>query len=302
MKKKVAVIIVEYNTPERCLSYIKCFRRVCDEKSIAFVVVDNYTESDNSFFFSDLDDEVTYVKSKQNKGFAKANNMGAEIAVEKYDPEHFLFSNTDIELPENLALSKLIEKLEKINHCAVIGPKVTALDGTTLSPSKKAGIVEKHIISNILWPINLLFPCIRKLNRSIIANPEEGNCYCVVGAFMLTKRKAFEQVDGFDENTFLYAEEPIFAERLLKKGFTEYYYPEVEIIHEEGGTTYNRNITKFDNFVVKRKRVFESEMYYYRNYVGTRKETIFEAKFAFAFFLLKFRIYAMLMTICRKLK
>lgn len=50
MKKKVAVIIVEYNTPERCLSYIKCFGRVCDEKSVAFVVVDNYTKADNSSF------------------------------------------------------------------------------------------------------------------------------------------------------------------------------------------------------------------------------------------------------------
>lgn len=297
VKKRVAVIIVEYNTPERCLSYIERFRRVCDEKFVAFVVVDNYTKADNSVFFSELDNDVTYVKSRQNGGFAKANNVGAGIAAEKYDPDYFLFSNTDIDLPENLELSKMIEMLEKMDHCAVIGPKVTALDGTVLSPSRKADIVEKHIISNVLWPINVFFPCIRKLNRSIIANPVEGGCYCVVGAFMLTKRKAFELVEGFDENTFLYAEEPILAERLLKKGFTEYYYPGVEIIHEEGGTTYDRNITGFENFLVKRKRVFDSEMYYYQNYVGIRQRTILCANIAFGFFALKFRAYALLKTL-----
>lgn len=297
MRKRVAIIIVEYNTPERCLHYIESFRKACDEESIAFVVVDNYTKADNSALFSELGSDVTYIRSGENAGFARANNKGAEIANEKYNPEYYLFSNTDIELPEKLELSKLIAKLETMDHCAVIGPKVTALDGTTLSPSKKADIAAKHIISNVLWPVNLFFPRIRMLNRSIIANPEEGTCYYVVGAFMLTKRNAFKLVDGFDENTFLYAEEPILAERLQKKGFTEYYDPEVAIVHEEGGTTYNRNMTEFDNFIVRRKRVFDSEMYYYEKYVGTKRGTIFTARAAFKFFEFKFKVYVLLKTL-----
>lgn len=128
MKKKVAVIIVEYNTPERCISYIEDFRKTCDEKSIGFVVVDNYTVADNSsFFFGFNSDDVVYIRNEQNEGFAKANNIGVEIANKKYDPEFYLFSNTDIRLPEKLEMSKMITKLDQLDCCAVMGPKVTAL-------------------------------------------------------------------------------------------------------------------------------------------------------------------------------
>ncbi len=296
-KKKIAVIIVEYNTPKRCLDYIEYFKKVCDEDEICFVVVDNYIKADNSIYFSNLDSDITYVRNSENFGFAKANNIGAEIADKKYAPKYYIFSNTDIFLPEKLEISKMISKLESDSKCAVIGPRVTALDGTTLSPSRKAGIVEKHIVSNILWPVNLFFPCIRKFNRSIISNPKEGSCYYVVGAFMIVKSKAFWEAEGFDENTFLYDEEPIFAERLIKKGYTEYYYPGVSIIHEEGGSTYNRNISEFKNFITKRKRVFDSEMYYYENYMGINSKIINAAQMAFGFFLLKFNIYKVIKTV-----
>lgn len=301
-KKKIAVIIVEYNTPERCVAYIEQFKKACDVKSVGFIIIDNYIKADNSGYFDINSDDIVYIKSKENSGFAKANNIGADIANKIFDPEYYLFSNTDIILPEKLNVSTLISKIEDNKEYAVAGPEVKGLDGTNLSPSKKVSIVKKHIISNLIWPVNLFIPKMRESYKSIISNPIEGRCYYVVGAFMLTKKDAFINVNGFDEGTFLYGEEPIYAERLLRKGYKEYYCPLVSIVHEEGGTTYDYSKDEIKNLMVKRKRVFESEMYYYKKYIGTKNITIYFAKAAFTFFCLKLKFYGLILNIVKSHK
>ena len=294
MKSKIAVIIVEYNTPDRCLRYISELKKASDIKDINFVVVDNYMDCDNGVFFDDAGEDVTYFRSETNAGFAAANNIGAGIANEKYDPEYYLISNSDISFPKELELSKLIEVLEKHEDAAAVGPKVSSPSGTGLSPSKYVSLFRKHILANILWPFNLFIPSVRRKNKSIIDYPSDGICYYVAGAFMLTKREAFLKAGGFDTGTFLYAEEAILAERFLKHGMHEYYCSNAEIIHEEGGTTTDKKKSELKNLLIKRKRVFESEMYYYRKYMGEKESSIKLARLCFKFFAAKLSLYTKL--------
>ena len=332
----IAVIIVEYNTPERTARYVQDLVRSCDEPSregLSFVIVDNSCRPDNEGIFREAlaryqaeetaaaaaaDDAaaadavgaagktgggqhfppLTYVHAPSNLGFARGNNLGVKHANELYDPEYYLFSNTDIELPEKLELSRLQKVLEEHPEMAVAGPRVTGPDGVTQSPSPRPEIVGRHIISNLLWPVNLFIPAIHKLNRYAVDDPVTGPAYYVVGAFMLVRRSSFEAVGGFDEHTFLYMEEGILAERLRRLGLGEYYVDEVAIRHEEGGSTGStrtRDRKALDNLLKKRKRVFDSEMYYFRKYRKTPDLLLSAASFSFAFFCLKLRLYTLLM-------
>ena len=54
---------------------------------------------------------------------------------------------------------------------------------------------------------------------------------------MLVDACSFMEVGMFDEETFLYYEEPILAERLLKIKKRMYFASDVEIVHFEGGST-----------------------------------------------------------------
>lgn len=56
---------------------------------------------------------------------------------------------------------------------------------------------------------------------------------------------------GFDEHTFLYAEEPILTERFREKGYKIWYTNEVKIIHEQGVSTTDRTKTGIENLLVK---------------------------------------------------
>lgn len=321
----ISVIIVDYKTAERCVRYIEDLCRTSDDKDISFVIVDNTPNEENGniirenllglgftrFDNCNLNDmkfkhmwtfnrngiDVVYVSDEENRGFAVANNLGARVAKNIFAPEYLLFSNSDIQLPEVFEISVLKEKLENRKDVAVIGPKVVGLNGKDQSPGKYMSIYKRYIIPNFLWPIHKIIPKLKHVNYDVINNAQDGEVYRIIGAFMLVKEKPFFEVGGFDEHTFLYAEEPILTERFREKGYKVLYTNKVKIVHEQGVSTTDRTKTGIENLLVKRKRVFDSEIYYYENYRNCSKVDILLAKWMFRFYLLKLRILSFIIKV-----
>jgi GT2 family glycosyltransferase len=75
-----------------------------------------------------------------------------------------------------------------------------------------------------------LLPFLRglKKNQSLENNKlyetEERPCYWVSGCFMIIKSIDYINAEYFDENTFLYGEEMILAERLKKINRSMYFF------------------------------------------------------------------------------
>lgn len=113
----------------------------------------------------------------------------------------------------------------------------------------------------------LLWPFLKSIYRpksDIVDNTDcEQKVYRLIGAFFVVNLKNFNAVGGFDENTFLYAEELILAERALNRGYYMYYIPDVNVIHENGYTT-NSKTKAFDVHQVRIR--LKSDLYYYRKY------------------------------------
>ena len=267
----ISVIIVDYKTAERCVKYINDFCRTSDDKDVSFVVVDNTPNEENGNVISEnllklgfaqsenynLHDmkfkhirtfnrngiTVVYVSDEDNRGFAFANNLGAKVAKNIFAPEYLLFSNSDIQLPEVFELSILKKDLEDRKDVAMIGPKVVGLNEKDQSPGKYMSIYKRHIIPNLLWPMHKAIPKLKQINYDVLNDAQDGEVYRIIGAFMLAKEKPFFEVDGFDEHTFLYAEEPILTERFRKKGYKVWYTNKVKIIHEQGISTTDRTKT-----------------------------------------------------------
>ncbi len=64
----------------------------------------------------------------------------------------------------------------------------------------------------------------------------------IFGADMMVKKKLFEQLGGFDEDFFMYAEEEELSWRIKKRGEKIYNIPQAKIIHLEGATLRNSMI------------------------------------------------------------
>ena len=91
----------------------------------------------------------------------------------------------------------------------------------------------------------------------------EGYCYRVMGSFFLCPREAWELAGGMDPHTFLYAEEPILSERMLRVGRKAYFLPTVTVVHEHG-TTIRKHLEHRKASWLQ----FQSNAYFYKAYKG----------------------------------
>lgn len=209
-------------------------------------------------------DGVYVVPAVENLGFAKGNNLGVLFLAENFNCTHLLFSNNDVEIKSPNCLSTLIEKLNSNQVIGAIGPRIFCLDGSEQLPHD--GYVS--VYRQIGWH---LLPFLRKKHEPQLSDKKantllpirpSGFTYWVQGAFLVMRKSDFLQVGMFDPETFLYAEEPILAERLKTIGKQMYYENSVSVLHYEGGTIVKQHGSRKSEYMV-----MESNCYYYRKYL-----------------------------------
>ena len=221
----------------------------------------------------DLEKQVYVLPHKENLGYAKGNNYGADFLRKHFKPDYFLFSNNDIKLIDDDVVERLIEKARQLPDVGAIGPRVVGLEGKDQSPRIYISIWKKYIVPYLLcW-------CFIGWLKNYWSNygPINDNyCYWVIGCFFVVKADAFIKAGMFDPNTFLFSEEPILAERLIAAGYRNYFYTGVKIVHEDGavigGDLAWRNAMQIS---------FNSAIYYYQRYRKIDRSTVLLAKCAF---------------------
>jgi len=264
----IGVIIINYHNEDKTISFIK--EEISKiSSSYAVVVVDNGSTDEslrklNEGLKSYPEGKVLVVPSKENSGFARGNNLGVEVAFREFSPDLLLIANNDIRFETDDVVDRMAMKLLSIPEAAIIGPKVKGLDGRLQSPEPFVSFWKRHIW--LYWS-NLFMTRSRKnrvFSLDYSENAAEGFHYKLSGCFFMVKSEDWKSCGGMDPATFLYSEEMILSERLAKIGKKAYYYPEVSVLHEHGATT-----NKYYDKVAVRDMKFQSECYYYKNYIGT---------------------------------
>ena len=103
----ISIIIVNYNVKEYIIDCIQSIKRWTPEKiSYEIIVIDNKSEDGSVWALTSKFPEITIIKNKQNIGFSRAINQGAELA----QGAHLFFLNPDTLLIED-SLTKLVSFL-----------------------------------------------------------------------------------------------------------------------------------------------------------------------------------------------
>ncbi|MGO4994995.1 hypothetical protein ACTQ5F_08195 [Jeotgalibaca porci] len=302
----IPVIIIDYFSAERTKKFINDFMAYRSQYELKFFIVDNscnkenlqelsgdYTKFVHSGFenFNVLvnnDESVYIIAPNENLGFARGNNLGFKMANSLYQIKYALFTNNDILFDEKFNLNRLFTAFKCNDSIGVVGPRVIGLDGIPQSPCKEMTIFDRWWKLLIFWPVVKL---IGKLGDKFLGTTsdliypnEDLMVYRIIGAFMVVDVQKFVDVGMFDEQTFLYAEELILSEKLLKNGYSTYYVNEVSIMHE-GGYTTGKSMTPIN----KLKKRFESELYYYIKYKNVSPLIINLTKVLFSWYSQKVR-------------
>jgi len=232
----VAVVIVNYESGPALLNCVEGLRgQVSGRPAVdELVVVDNGSTDGSVDEVRRRHPEVEVVTTGHNLGYGTAANRG----VAATSAPLVLVCNPDLEVRPG-ALPVLAAALDAHPDWALVGPLVRAPDGQRYPSARHfPSLVDAagHALLGIFAPDNRFT---RSYQRAELAEagPDPQVVDWVSGACFLVRRSAFEQVGGFDEAYFMYAEDVDLCWRLGRAGWRAAYVPGAEVVHAQGVST-----------------------------------------------------------------
>jgi len=232
--KDLSVIFVNYKTKEMTADAIQSVFDKTEGVNYDIIVVDNNSKDGSVKFIKEkFDNKITLIESKENRGFGAGNNLGIKASNAKY----VFLLNTDTLLINN-AIKILFDFMELNPNVGACGGNMYATDGKPINSVRWKLPGNKFAITRLFAAIKLkLLKVSPGFNYSKM-NKKTGS---IVGADMLIRKTALDEVGMFDEDFFLYYEETELCHRLWKNGWESYSVPEAMITHFEGGSTIKKN-------------------------------------------------------------
>ncbi|MGH7554003.1 MAG: glycosyltransferase family 2 protein [Longimicrobiales bacterium] len=258
--KDVTIAIVSYNTRDLLET---CLKSAVAEGPESVIVVDNASTDGSPQMVRSRFPDVTLISSQSNLGYAAAVNEAVRAAQSPY----VLVLNADTTLlPGSLVPAKTY--MGGHPRAAVAGPLLLT-PGHSIQPSyfPFPGTLAWLVENNPIGPIARYIPFVRgRLLRYTRPNGPFAVPW-VLGAALLIRRKAFDDVGGFDTSYFMYYEEVDFCFRLKSAGWEVHFVPMAKVTHVGGASTSQRRtemtLQHYDSTV----------RYYRRHYHGPRLVT-----------------------------
>ncbi len=249
-------VILHYNVMEETLTCIESIKKHIKNETFHIVVVDNKSPNNSG---NDLkkkflnDDCVTIILNDENLGFANGNNVGIRYARDILKVDFVVVLNNDTYLLQD-DFSRIIETEWNRSHFAVLGPRIETPSGINQNPVPYAIRNKRDICSaRYYWYTGLLRTLIgidkiwlefkaflkrilgeKKVFVDINERREDvklhGSCWIFSPTF-------FQHFNGLDDRTFMYLEEDILWNQVLKAGLHTIYNPQLKIFHAEDAAT-----------------------------------------------------------------
>jgi N-acetylglucosaminyl-diphospho-decaprenol L-rhamnosyltransferase len=167
------------------------------------------------------------VEMGRNAGYAAAVNAAFDAAP----GADLMLVNPDVELTGPEAVAELAAVLAADPRIAIAAPRLLGDDGA-VQPSARRFPTLPALLGTI--PAFRVIGPVRRSHERFVAPATSTRAVTadwVIGAAMLIRRAAFEDVGGWDERFFLYMEDADFCRRCARAGWTVAYVPEVALRH-----------------------------------------------------------------------
>jgi N-acetylglucosaminyl-diphospho-decaprenol L-rhamnosyltransferase len=231
----LVVVVVSYNTAGLLRTCLRSLRVSLDRTQERFrshvVVVDNASSDGSADLVRQEFSDVDLLVLEENRGFAAANNL----AIRDVDARYVLLLNPDTEVLGDAPVA-LVRFMDQ-------NPAAGACGGRLLNPD----LTFQHSCFHFpTLPMSLFdfFPLNHRIINSRLNGRYPRRWYSrpfpidhPLGACMMVRREAIQQVGPMDEGFFMYCEEVDWCYRIKQAGWKIYYTPDAEIIHHGGQST-----------------------------------------------------------------
>jgi len=226
----ISALVVSYNTREMTLRCLRALLADLEGISSEVFVVDNASSDGSAEAIRGEFPRVNLIANQRNIGFGAANNQAMREAKCRF----FLLLNSDA-FPEQGAIGTLVKYLEANPRVAAVGPRLVHADGSLQVSCFPFPTPLRAWLEN-LWVPKALPHSNRLGDYRKWGHDAERKVDWVIGACLLVRRKAYEQVGGFDERFFMYAEESDWQRRMRDAGWEIAFTPVARVTHLGGAS------------------------------------------------------------------
>ena len=221
----LSIIIVNWNTKDLLYQCLESVYQEIKQVHLEVFVVDNGSTDGSGEALQERFSSVHLIQNKRNLGFAKANNQ----ALSQSEGKYVLLLNPDTQLKQG-AIERILDFMEGHLEVGVAGPQLLNPDGSKQNsianfPSLATELLNKNLLR---WLCPSRFPGKEK----DYLEPIEVDS--VIGACMMVRKHAIDQVGLLDEDYFLFLEETDWCFRMKKAGWKIFHLPFAEILHFQG--------------------------------------------------------------------
>ena len=232
---KLTIIIPTYNAHEWIQGCLDSIRLHHPSSGYEIIAVDDRSTDDTVAIVRDRFPDVRLFANDKNIGLGKTVNVGLRAAAGEY----ILVLNNDTWMHEG-ALDALVGYLDDHPDTGIVGPRVLSGNGS-LQQQCRRRIPTPTAALLYFTGVARMFPKNEKVAGYLMTASDETQTMevdSVSGACLLVRRDVVNQIQGFDEEYYLYGEDMDFCWRTKLAGWKVVYYPAATITHfgGQGGT------------------------------------------------------------------
>lgn len=251
---RISVIVVSWNTRElleRCLA--SAYASASASVRLEVIVADNASEDGSPEMVASRFPAALLLANSQNTGFAAANNQ----AIRRATGDYLLLLNPDTEVI-GAAIPEMVRFAEQHPEVAVLGPQLLNADGSVQSsrrrfPTAATAFLESTVLQR--WAPN--HTALRRYYVLDQPDDEIQEVDWLVGACLLIRAKAVQQVGLMDEGYFMYSEELDWCRRSAAAGWKTVYLPSARVVHYGGQSSDQDLFSRHTRFQHSKCRYFE---------------------------------------------
>ena len=242
-KEAVYIILVNYNGYEDTVECIESLKKITYSNYKIIVVDNNSLDNSGQKIKQRFCEDIIYIPSDENLGFAGGNNLGIEYAL-KQNCDYVLLLNNDT-LVEPDFLEPLLQVFKEEHSVGAVGGKIFHWSNPEL-----------------LWFAGAKINSFTGKTRHLGYLEKDMGQYdkitetdYITGCLMLVKREAIEAAGLMEDKYFLYYEETDWNLRIKKSGYRLFYTPNSRIYHKVSASMtkinhivnyyYDRNVVYF---------------------------------------------------------
>jgi len=224
---KLSIIILNYKSAGLTRQCVKGIYAAKPALDFEVIVVDNASSDGLLPWLTEHYPHVKQISLPNNKGYAAGNNAG----IRQAGGEYILILNPDITvLPGKL--EALLKFMDDHPQCGLAGPRLVNPDGslqysTYKFPSFWLPLFRRTFLGNI----PALNPWLKDYQMMAWDHKEARAVDWLLGACLIVRRQAVEEVGLMDEQFFLYVEDTDWCRRFWASKWEVWYVASVELVH-----------------------------------------------------------------------